>query len=70
MRLTQRHTAAIASCLLGVAMGSLVLGFALFFMTPQVALSTPQTWGFAALTAVVSFRAAYPSSQPKNAQRT
>lgn len=70
MRLIQNHAALIAACLLGVAMGSLVFGFALFFMTPEVAVSTPQTWGFAALTAVASFIAAHPSSQHKNAQRT
>lgn len=43
----------IGAALLGVAMGALTLGFALFILPPSAVVRTPQPWVFAVLTAVV-----------------
>lgn len=43
------HSGAV---MLGVAMASLVAGFALFFMPPAQAARSPMLWAFSLLTAV------------------
>ena len=53
MRLNCTRTSALGATLLGLAMGTLVVGFALFLMPAPLAVRTPQTWIFAIITAVV-----------------
>lgn len=64
MRVNCSSTSLISAALLGLAMGSLVFGFALFFMPSHAAVRAPQPWIFAALTAVlVTLTTAKPFTQ-------
>lgn len=61
MRVNCTLTALIGAALLGVAMGALTLGFALFVLPPSAVVNTPQPWLFAMLTtAVVTLTTAKP----------
>lgn len=53
MRVNYTRTTVTAAALLGLSMGTLVVGFSLFLMPAPVALATPQTWIFATITAAV-----------------
>lgn len=62
MSLNVRSCALLGSALLGTAMGLVVLGFALFLMPAETAISTPQPWVFALST---SFAVALHSAASK-----
>lgn len=53
MRVNCTPTALIGAAMLGVAMGTLTLGFALFILPPSAVVRTPQPWIFAMFTAVI-----------------
>lgn len=53
MRMNYNPSVLVGATMLGLAMAALTLGFALFFMQPEVLARSPQPWLFALLTAVV-----------------
>jgi hypothetical protein len=69
MRLSPELATRLASGLLAMAMAAVMLGYALFFMSPQDAAANPATWCFAAFTAVVTFLTATSSRQTSKEQR-
>lgn len=53
MRVNCALASLIGAAMLGLAMGALTLGFALFFLQPSTLVRAPQPWIFATLTAVI-----------------
>lgn len=65
MRLKRISPRAAGAVLLGIAMGALVVGFALFLLPANEAVAAPSTWAFAIITAVA---VALLTAQPFNRQ--
>lgn len=71
MRVTNTGAARAGSVLLAIAMGALVFGYALFFLTPKAAASSPQLWLLAVITGVaVALPCTIQSNKPSKRTRS